>query len=152
MNKNRQVIIDSILKTNWEYKITVTFYSEVSQARAEKTLRRWWNEIDRQFYGNSVKRQGKRTKRVCLLEVGDLNENFHFHIHAKRPTNRTITLIKYIEMLELAWLKLSSTGYINDFQFNTNNVAWATYTTKKITATNTDALYLDASNFEFLEL
>ena len=60
-DENRQAIIDSILKTNWEYKITLTYINEVTQARAEKTLRLWWNEIDRHFYWNTVKRQGKRT-------------------------------------------------------------------------------------------
>ena len=50
-NKSRLAIIDSILNTNWEYKITLTYINEVTQARAEKTLRRWWNEIDRHFYG-----------------------------------------------------------------------------------------------------
>ena len=34
-NKNRQAIIDSILNTNWEYKITLTYINEVTQARAE---------------------------------------------------------------------------------------------------------------------
>ena len=151
-NKNQQAIIDSILKTNWEYKITLTYINEVTQARAEKTLRRLWNEIDRQFYGNAVKRQAKRTKRACLLEKGKSGTNYHYHIHAKRPEDRDISLKKYMQMLELLWKRLSSAGYVNEFEPNTNNIAWATYTTKEITATNTDALDLSASNFEFVAI
>ena len=83
-NKNQQAIVDSILKTNWEYKFTLTYINEVTQARAEKTLRRWWNEVDRNFHGNAVKRQAKRTKRACLLEKGKSGTNYHYHIHAKR--------------------------------------------------------------------
>ena len=151
-NKNRQAIIDSILNTNWEYKITLTYINEVTQARAEKTLRRWWNEVDRNFYGNAVKRQAKRTKRACLLEKGKSGTNYHYHIHAKRPEDRAISLKKYMQMLELLWKRLSSAGYVNEFEPNTNNIAWAGYTTKEITATNTDALDLSASNFEFVAI
>ena len=151
-NKNRQAIIDSILNTNWEYKITLTYINEVTQARAEKTLRRLWNEIDRQFYGNAVKRLAKRTKRACLIEKGKSGTNYHYHIHAKRPEDRDISLKKYMQMLELRWKRLSSAGYVNEFEPNTNNIAWATYTTKEITATNTDALDLSTSNFEFIDI
>ena len=48
-NKNQQAIIDSILKTNWELAVTLTFHYNITEARANKTLRRWWNEIDRYF-------------------------------------------------------------------------------------------------------
>ena len=151
-NKNRQAIIDCILNTNWEYKITLTYINEVTQARAEKTLRRWWNEVDRNFYRNAVKRQAKRVKRACLLEKGKSGTNYHYHIHAKRPADRNISLKKYMQVLELLWKRLSSAGYVNEFEPNTNNIAWATYTTKEITATNTDALDLSASNFEFVAI
>ena len=151
-NKNRQAIIDSILNTNWEYKITLTYINEVTQARAEKTLRRWWNEVDRGFYGNAVKRQAKRTKRACVLETGRSGTNYHYHISASRPKDRNISLKKYMQVLELLWKRLSSAGYVNEFEPNTNNIAWATYTTKEITATNTDALDLSASNFEFVAI
>ena len=151
-NKNRQAIIDSILKTNWELAVTLTFHYDITEARAEKTLRRWWNEIDRHFYGNTFKRQAKRTKRACLIEKGKSGTNYHYHIHTKRPEDRDISLKKYMQMLELLWKRLSSAGYVNEFEPNTNNIAWAGYTTKEITATNTDALDLSASNFEFVAI
>ena len=55
-NKNRQAIIDGILTTKWELKITLTFLNGITDARANKTLRSWWNEIDRGFCGNGVQR------------------------------------------------------------------------------------------------
>jgi len=151
-NKNRQAIIDSLLKTNWELAVTLTFRYDITEARARKTLRRWWNEIDRDFYGNAVKRQAKHAKRACLLEKGKSGTNYHYHIHAKRPADRNISLKKYMQVLELLWKRLSSAGYVNEFEPNTNNIAWAGYTTKEITATNTDALDLSASNFEFVDI
>ena len=99
-----------------------------------------------------MKRQAKRAKRACLLEKGKSGTNYHYHIHAKRPADRNISLKKYMQMLELRWIRLSSAGYVNEFEHNTNNIAWATYTTKEITATNTDALDLSASNFEFVDI
>ena len=151
-NKNQQAIIDSILKTNWEYKITLTYINEVTQARAEKTLRRWWNEIDRHFYGNTVKRQAKRTKRTSLIEKGKSGTNYHYHIHAKSPEDRDISLKGYIQMLELHWKGLGSAGFVNDFQPIYNNYGWADYITKEITATNTDALDLSTSNFDVVDV
>ena len=151
-NKNRKALTDWIAQTDWELAVTLTFRYDITEARARKTLRRWWNEIDRNLYGNAVKRQAKSTKRVCLLEKGKSGTNYHYHIHAKRPEDRDISLKKYMQMLELRWKRLSSAGYVNEFEPNTNNIAWATYTTKEITATNTDALDLSASNFEFVDI
>ena len=151
-NKNRKALTDWIAQNKGELAITLTFLPNITEARARKTLRRWWNEVDRNFYGNAVKRQAKRTKRACLLEKGKSGTNYHYHIHAKRPADRNISLKKYMQVLELRWIRLSSAGYVNEFEPNTNNIAWATYTTKEITATNTDALDLSASNFEFVAI
>ena len=151
-SKQRQAITDWIAQNKGELAITLTFKPNITEARARKTLRRWWNEIDRDFYGNAVKRQAKRTKRACLIERGKSGTNYHYHIHATRPEDRDISLKKYMQMLELLWKRLSSAGYVNEFEPNTNNIAWATYTTKEITATNTDALDLSASNFEFVAI
>ena len=52
-NKNRQAIIDSILKTNWELAVTLTFHYDITEARANKTLKRWWNKIESHSYGNA---------------------------------------------------------------------------------------------------
>ena len=151
-NKNRQAIIDSILKTNWELAVTLTFHYDITEARANKTLRRWWNEIDRHYYGNAVKRQAKRVKRACILENGKSGTNYHYHISASRPKDRDISLKKYIQMLELHWKRLSSAGFVNDFQPIYNNYGWADYITKEITATNTDALDLSTTNIVAIEV
>ncbi len=151
-NKNRKALTDWIAQTDWELAVTLTFHYDITEARANKTLRRLWNEIDRYFYGNAVKRLAKRTKRACLIEKGKSGTNYHYHIHAKLPEDRDISLKKYMQMLELRWKRLSSAGCVNEFEPNTNNIAWATYTTKEITATNTDALDLSASNFEFVAI
>ena len=39
-NKNRQAIINGLLKTNWELAVTLTFHYDITEARARKTLRR----------------------------------------------------------------------------------------------------------------
>ncbi len=43
-SKNQQAIIDSLLKTNCELAVTLTFHYNITKARANKTLRRWWND------------------------------------------------------------------------------------------------------------
>jgi len=84
-----------------EYKIKLTYINEVTQARAEKTLWRWRNEVQRNLHRNAVKRLAKRTKRACLLEKGKSGSNYHFHIRANCPADRSINLKKYIQMREL---------------------------------------------------
>ena len=151
-NKNRKALTDWIAQTDWELAVTLTFRYDITEARARKTLRRLWNEVDRNFYGNAVKRQAKRTKRACLIEKGKSGTNYHYHIHAKRPEDRDISLKKYMQVFELLWKRLGSAGFVNEIVLNTDNMAWAGYTTKEITATNTDALDLSASNFEFVAI
>jgi len=129
-NKNRKALTDWIAQTDGELAVTLTFHYDITEARANKTLRRWWNEVDRNYYGNAVKRQAKRTKRACLLEKGKSGTNYHYHIHAKRPEDRDISLKKYMQMLELRWKRLSCAGYVNEFEPNTNNIAWATLVNK----------------------
>ena len=95
-NKNQQAIINCLLKINWELAVTLTFHYDITEARANKTLRRWWNEIDRYFYGNAVKRLAKRTKRACVIEKGKSGTNYHYYIHAKRPEDRDIIIEYFI--------------------------------------------------------
>ena len=151
-NKQRQAITDWIAQNKGELAITLTFLPNITEARARKTLRRWWNEVDRDFYGNAVKRQAKRVKRACVLETGRSGTNYHYHISASRPKDRDISLKEYIQMLELHWKRLSSAGFVNDFQPIYNNYGWADYITKEITATNTDALDLSTSNFDVIDV
>ena len=151
-NKQRQAITDWIAQNKGELAITLTFLPNITEARARKTLRRWWNEVDRNCYGNAVKRQAKRVKRACVLETGRSGTNYHYHISASRPKDRNISLKKYIQMLELHWKRLSSAGFVNDFQSIYNNYGWADYITKEITATNTDALDLSTSKFDVIDV
>ena len=55
-------------------------------------------------------------------------------------------------MLELDWKRLSSAGFVNDFQPIYNNYGWADYITKEITATNTDALDLSTTNIVAIDV
>jgi hypothetical protein len=48
-NKNRKALTDWIAQTDWELAVTLTFRYDITEARARKTLRRWWNEVDREF-------------------------------------------------------------------------------------------------------
>ena len=91
-NKNRKALTDWIAQNKGELAITLTFLPNITEARARKTLRRWWNEVDRDFYGNAVKRQAKRVKRACVLETGRSGTNYHYHISASRPKDRDISL------------------------------------------------------------
>ena len=151
-NKQRQAITDWIAQTDWELAVTLTFRYDITEARARKTLRRWWNEVDRKFYGNAVKRPAKRVKRVCVLETGKSGTNYHYHISTNRPKDRNISLADFRKMLELRWERLSSAGFVNDLQPVYYNYGWADYITKEITATNTDALDLSTSNFDVIDV
>ena len=45
-NKNRKALTDWIAQTDWELAVTLTFRYDIIEARARKTLRRWWNVVE----------------------------------------------------------------------------------------------------------
>ena len=103
-------------------------------------MRRLWNGIDRQLYHKAFKKQGKRVERVCAFEKGQSGTHLHYHIATSPPKDLDISFDKYRLLIESEWDKLSSAGYIKQFQPIYNNKGWAKYITKEITTTNTDAI------------
>ena len=139
-NTNRTAIIDWILQRDWELAIALTFKKDCTEHRARKTMRRLWNDIDRQLYQKVFKKQGKRVERVCALEKGQSGTHYHYHIATSPPNDIDISLDTYRLLIAKEWDKLSSAGYIKQFQPIYNNRGWAKYITKEITTTNTDAI------------
>ena len=139
-NKNRIATIDWILQRDWELAITLTFKKDCTEHRARKTMRRLWNGIDRQLYHKAFKKQRKRVERVCAFEKGQSGTHYHYHIATSPPNDIDISFDKYRLMIAKERDKLSSAGYIKQFQPIYNNKGWAKYITKEITTTNTDAI------------
>ena len=139
-NKNCTAIIDWILQRDWELAITLTFKKDCTEHRARKMMRRLWNGIDRQLYHKAFKKQGKRVERVCAFEKGQSGTHYHYHIATSPPKDLDISLDKYRLLIAKEWNRLSSAGFIKQFQPIYNNRGWAKYITKEITTTNTDAI------------
>ena len=107
-NKNRKALTDWIAQTDWELAVTLTFRYDITEARARKTLRRWWNEVDRKFYGNAVKRPAKRVKRVCVLETGPrIQLVLVIPSREKTPNRLTLTPSPLASLLQL-WNTLAA--------------------------------------------
>jgi len=77
---------------------------------------------------------------VCALEKGQSGTHYHYHIATGPPNDIDISLDTYRLLIAKEWNKLSSAGYIKQFQSIYNNRGWAKYITKEITATNTDVI------------
>ncbi len=139
-NSQQEAAIKWITQIDWQLAITLTFYKDCTEHRARKTMRRLWNGIDRQLYGQALKKEGKRVKRVCAFEKGHSGTHYHYHIATKPPQDIDISFDKYKLLIAKEWNKLSSAGYIKKFQPIYDNKGWVDYITKEITTTNTDVI------------
>ena len=93
-NKNR-IATDWILQRDWELAITLTFKKDCTEHRARKTMRRLWNNIDRQLYQKFFKKQSRRVERVCAFEKGQSGTHLHYHIATMPPKDIDISFDTY---------------------------------------------------------
>ena len=83
MNKGYKELVDYVEEGKWQIFGTLTFRYDVDLLQAEKTLNTFWNIVDRKLFGNLSYRKNIRTKRICVLQTGKLNNNKHIHFVAK---------------------------------------------------------------------
>ncbi len=139
-NLQQKAAVDWITQIDWQLAITLTFYRDFTEHRARKNMRRLWNAVDRNLYGHVVERKGRRAQRVCTFEKGVSGAHYHYHIATNPPNDIDISFNQYKLLLDKEWNKLSSAGYIKNFQSIYDNKGWAKYITKEITTINTDVI------------
>lgn len=85
--KEQKVLMDDLLTRDWNVFGTLKFVNgrTIGRYTADKLLRRYWNKIDRLFFGKAAERQNIRVPRWCFAHEGSDSENFHIHFALLAP-------------------------------------------------------------------
>ncbi|WP_188666840.1 hypothetical protein [Terasakiella brassicae] len=143
--------------------VTLTFPPKIAAVReaVEGHLKHFWNVADGEKFGNLSKRQTRpyRIQRVCCIEAGANQDNYHCHAMVKVSTHPYAnpdytTVTGMLGLLEKTWFQKMTFNVMQPtsaYEFSpittssTTAAAWHAYMTKKVTDWNTDALCLKTS-------
>jgi len=85
--KEQKILMDDLLTRDWNVFGTLKFVNgrTIGRYTADKLLCRYWNKIDRTFFGKAAERQNIRVPRWCFEHEGSDTENFHVHFALLAP-------------------------------------------------------------------
>ena len=145
MNKGYKELVDYVEEGKWQIFGTLTFRYDVDFIQAEKTLNTFWNIIDRKLFGNLSYRKNIRTKRICVLQTGRLNNNKHIHFVAN--TIEGVDVDDFILILKFLWInKIKTAGQHLRIEKVKNLQATSKYLLHEYGKLGTDTLATTCSN------
>lgn len=145
MNKGYSELVDYVEDGKWQIFGTLTFRYDVDLLQAEKTLNTFWNIVDRKLFGNLSYRKNIRTKRICVLQTGKLNNNKHIHFVAN--TIEGVDVDDFISILKFLWInKIKTAGQHMRIEKVKNLQATSKYLLHEYGKLGTDTLATTCSN------
>ena len=145
MNKGYKELVDYVEEGKWQIFGTLTFRYDVDFRQAEKTLNTFWNIVDRKLFGNLSYRKNIRTKRICVLQTGKLNNNKHIHFVAN--TIEGVDVDDFISILKFLWInKIKTAGQHMRIEKVKNLEATSKYLLHEYGKLGTDTLATTCSN------
>ena len=145
MNKGYKELVDYVEEGKWQIFGTLTFRYDVDLKQAEKTLNTFWNMVDRKLFGNLSYRKNTRTKRICVLQTGKLNNNKHIHFVAN--TIEGVDVDDFILILKFLWInKIKTAGQHMKIEKVKNLEATSKYLLHEYGKLGTDTLATTCSN------
>ena len=145
MNKGYNELVDYVEEGRWQIFGTLTFRYDVDFRQAEKTLNTFWNMVDRKLFGNLSYRKNIRTKRICVLQTGKLNNNKHIHFVAN--TIEGVDVDDFILILKFLWInKIKTAGQHLRIEKVKNLQATSKYLLHEYGKLGTDTLATTCSN------
>jgi hypothetical protein len=145
MNKGYKELVDYVEEGKWQIFGTLTFRYDVDFRQAEKTLNTFWNIVDRKLFGNLSYRKNIRTKRICVLQTGKLNNNKHIHFVAN--TIEGVDVDDFKSILKFLWVnKIKTAGQHMRIEKVKNLQATSKYLLHEYGKLGTDTLATTCSN------
>jgi hypothetical protein len=145
MNKGYKELVDYVEEGKWQIFGTLTFRYDVDFRQAEKTLNTFWNIVDRKLFGNLSYRKNIRTKRICVLQTGKLNNNKHIHFVAN--TIEGVDVDDFKSILKFLWInKIKTAGQHMRIERVKNLQATSKYLLHEYGKLGTDTLATTCSN------
>jgi len=100
-------LIEWFYKKNFDRFVTLTFTKKQEVETANKTLKEFFNRLEKKCFGRQYKNMS-----ICRLPVLEHTANSsHFHVVLKKPNNWTDENFK--RLLREQWSKLKGTGFTN---------------------------------------
>jgi hypothetical protein len=136
----------------WDLKVTLTFSDDLSPAKAHETVRRFWNRVDYELYGNAARRHKKRCQRLLFLEGSEHGARYHYHAAVKMPVDRFVNTDDFCKFLRKQWRKECSHNRIVEFEHAPEPTGWVRYSTKRVERDNCDTFDVFASHIAVTDL
>ena len=133
-------------QTKWDVSGTLTFADEVTTTKAHETVRRFWNRVDCELYGNAVRRFDKRCERLLFLEGSELGARYHYHAAVKMPVDRFTDVERFCGFLRQQWRAECSYNKIVEFKPAQEPIGWVRYITKNVDRSNCDTFDVSISH------
>ena len=157
MNTNtyREAMRNWLTAQAFDLAVTYTFTDAIDLKMADRLMRRYCSEIDRDLYGNAAWRYNKRVQRVNFAETGvrvqkrallleQTDGRLHVHSAFKMPEDRFGELHTFSDYLHTQWRNDSKlTGSAKFVDIYSDN--WLHYITKQTTAAECDAFLVNSS-------
>ena len=148
----RNELRDWANKIEWDVKVTLTFADDLTPARAHKTVRRFWNRVDCELYGNAARRFNKRCQRLLFLEGSENGTRYHYHGVAKTPADRFSNVEDFCKFLRKQWREECPYNKIVEFEPPQEPKGWVRYITKNVEKGNCDTFDVAASHIAVTNL
>jgi hypothetical protein len=106
IEKEHRALTDWMVETNWQVFGTLKFTdgSAISLRRAENLVCKYFNKLDRAYYGNAATNVGMRHNRVVVKHMGTSGTNLHYHFLAKPDTDPAL----FADLARKQWAHMSS--------------------------------------------
>ena len=106
IEKEHRALTDWMVETNWQVFGTLKFTdgSAISLRRAENLVCKYFNKLDRAYYGNAATNVGMRHNRVVVKHMGKSGTNLHYHFLAKPDMD----LALFADLARKQWAHMSS--------------------------------------------
>lgn len=87
-------------------------YEELKREVEIKALKRYWNKLDRKYFGNSAYRNNRRIQRFNVVQIGKTGANTHIHFAALAPTKSVEAFKRRIDRV---WKNEIKTSGLSEF-------------------------------------
>ena len=84
-----QALAEWLNQREWRIFGTLKFAdgSLIPEQQAERSLKIFFNKLDRLYFGSNLVRSGQRIERITFRHLGTSGENLHYHFIANPPGN-----------------------------------------------------------------
>jgi hypothetical protein len=137
---------------DWDVSATLTFADDLTPEKAHDTVKRFWNRVDCELYGNAARRYNKRCERLLFLEGSEHGARYHYHAAVKMPSDRFNDTEEFCQFLRKQWRCECAHNHIVEFKPTTAAKGWVGYITKSVEKGNCDTFDVAASHIAVTNL